>query len=259
MTFGTAMLYAVVTAVVVAIVKVGPAGVPMEWLNGVVRGFEGEYFAGTSVNSFQSVEGMISGAWWLFFVAVDALLFCFLYLVFLGVGLSSEAGGRLESVRADLPIDVGSRPLGTVAFGVFLGAAVAAILFAVAWPSLTFSGGDGAPARLSVAEIQGEWIFGEEAGFLGEGDEALRFTLSTGLGEELAAFSAVPSLYMIVLEPRRDGAYEGRLMMRGRGELPVLMRAAPGAEQLVLTVRGIDRSGALVERELMARRTSNGG
>ncbi len=97
---GTAALWATAGAVTVSLMKAGPGDGPLGWLSGVLSGHGGELFYGFSRNSFQSVSGLLAGAWWIGFAALDSLLFAALFLVSYGAGVSPDEN-ELEGEEED--------------------------------------------------------------------------------------------------------------------------------------------------------------
>lgn len=262
-TLGATLLYGVGCVAWVATVNAGVSSYPIEWLEEVLAGHAGELFVGTSKNSMQSVSGLLSGAWWVILVAVDGLLFAFLYLISLGIGLSSkhDATEAAEGVRQGSsaasrpPVDTGRPAFGIMGFGAFASATVALLVVLNSWPSIAVRLGGEAPVEVSAGALQGEWQFDEPPPFLGSNHTERRFTLSKGIrNEEIACYSAEPSLYMISMGPRRDGSFQGRILLRDRGALPVLATPSADGQQLVFVVRGMATSGAMTERSVTASR-----
>ena len=95
----------------------------------------------------QSVEGELSGAWWLIFSIVDALLFSFLFLVTTGIGWSPDDGSEDDSGEQDsaapesapppLPVEPGriTLPFGLISFGLFAAVSLGTIVGLAVWPS----------------------------------------------------------------------------------------------------------------------------
>ncbi|MCD4751407.1 MAG: hypothetical protein K8R59_18725 [Thermoanaerobaculales bacterium] len=262
---GAGLLYGVGTAVVVSVVNTGTMGLPLDWLADVVAGTEGEYFVGASKNSFQSVEGELSGAWWLIFSIVDGLLFSFLFLVTTGIGWSPDDGseddsveediGGFESVPPPLPLAPGRAAphFGLISFGFFVVVSLGALVGPAVWPFLGLSPGAEISGERLISELQGDWIFGEEATFLGRTEAERSFTLQRGLRTELVGFSAVSANFMLTVEPRRDGVFEGRLNLRGRDLLYLRMRPSDDRSELAFSVDWYTMRGR-TEKLLTARR-----
>ena len=258
LTLGAALIYLIGTTAVVAGLNAGLAGYPLEWLADVIDGSKGELFFGTSVNSLQSVGGKLRGGWWLVFVLLDAALFAFLHLVSFGIGLSSEREKKhphnespiitQDSFNADSP------NLGLLGFGSSMMLTIALVGLLAAWPSMAIFDDIKASVQVSLADLQGEWIFDQEVTLFGGTELARRFTLSIGIGEEMAGFSAEKGLYMIIVKPRNSGIFEGRILLKGKGELPTQMRVSPDQRQLTFTVEGITRSGAATRRQMIAQK-----
>ena len=267
-TLGATLLYTVVSVAVVAIINSMPLGLPIEWIGDVLAGRDSELFVGYSVNSYQSTGGPLTGAWWVVFMAVDALLFAFLFLIMTGVGYSPDDGEEEfdEEEYADheapvenlapppLPFDSKPPRLGTLSFAAFALCATAVVVVVAAWPQVAVLAGAEPTPRVTAGQLQGEWIFGPEAVFLGRSDEARSFTGSMGLGREFAGFSKVESQFMISMEPRRDGVYEGRIYVRQRDILTARMRPSADLSELVFLVDWPTRNG-MEQVEIRASRT----
>lgn len=255
---GAGILFSVGAAAVISVLHVGALGLPLDWLSEVVAGHEGELFAGTSTNSFQSVEGTITGAWWLVFVFVDGLLFSFLFLVTTVIGWrpDDDVGEQEEDpLRAPPPLappGIGP-PLSLMSFGLFLFVSLAVIGGLAAWPYLTGPSEAELAESTLMSELQGDWVFGEEATFLGHTVEERSFTFSRGLGTELAGFSKISPHFMLSLEMRRDGLFEGRLHVRMRDTLSVRMQPSEDRNSLVLFVDTYSPAG-WIEKRLTAHR-----
>ena len=255
---GAGILYSVGAAAVISVIHVGALGLPLDWLSEVVAGHEGELFAGTSTNSFQSVEGTITGVWWLIFVFVDGLLFSFLFLVTAVIGWRpDDAAEKQDEDPPPAPPPLAppgfGPPLSVVSFGLLLIASLGIITGLAALPYLTGpSEGELAESNL-MSELQGDWVFGEEATFLGHTVEERSFTFSRGLGTELAGFSKISPHFMLSLEMRRDGVFEGRLHVRMRDTLSVRMQPSEDRNSLVLFVDTYSPAG-WIEKRLTAHR-----
>ncbi len=264
LTLGAALFYGIVTAAVVSIINIETMGLPLDWLAGVVAGTEGEVFFGTSRNSFQNIEGVLTGVWWFVFSIIDVLLFSFLFLVTLGVGLSpdddSEDGsfdddGGIPESPPPLPMEPGRTepPLGLITFALFAVLALGALVSLAMWPVLGATANTGASEARLLSELQGDWTFGEEAAFLGNTEAERTFTLQRGLGAELAGFSAVPTHFMLSMEMRRDGVFEGRINLGSRGLFSLRMRPSDDRDELDFSVDLWSATGR-AERSLTARR-----
>jgi len=263
LTLGAALFFGIGTAAVVSFINTPNMGLPLDWLAGVVAGTEGEVFFGTSRNSFQNVEGVLTGVWWFVFSILDVLLFSFLFLVTLGVGLSpdddSEDGPFEEDDEPQespppLPMEPGRTepPLGLITFALFAVLALGSLVSLAMWPVLGTANTGASEARL-LSELQGDWTFGEEAAFLGNTEAERTFTLQRGLGTELAGFSAVPTHFMLSMEMRRDGVFEGRINLGGRGLFSLRMRPSDDRSELGFSVDLWSATGR-AERSLTARR-----
>jgi len=115
---GAGVLFETVAPLTVSALFARPGEGPLSWLRGVLGGYRGELFYGASGASLQSVSGRLLGGSWLFFVAVDLLLFAFLFLVSHGVASSrredeAEETGDGTSEDGDLPAAPGSPPAGS--------------------------------------------------------------------------------------------------------------------------------------------------
>jgi len=264
LTLGAALFFGIGTAAVVSFINTPNMGLPLDWLAGVVGGTEGEVFFGTSRNSFQNVEGVLTGVWWFVFSILDMLLFSFLFLVTLGVGLSPDDGtedgpfeedGEPLELPPPLPMEPGRtvQPLGLITFALFAILGFGALVGLAVWPSLGVpADAEDSGARL-LSELQGDWAFGEEAAFLGKTEAERTFTLQRGLGAELAGFSAVPTHFMLSMEMRRDGVFEGRINLGGRGLFSLRMRPSDDRNELDFSVDLWSATGR-AERSLTARR-----
>jgi len=264
LTLGAALFFGIGTAAVVSFINTPNMGLPLDWLAGVVGGTEGEVFFGTSRNSFQNVEGVLTGVWWFVFSILDMLLFSFLFLVTLGVGLSpdddNEDGsfdddGGIPGSPPPLPLEPGhsAPPLGFITFALFAILTLGALVSLAMWPVLGATANTGASEAHLLSELQGDWTFGEEAAFLGKTEEERTFTLQRGLGAELAGFSAVPTHFMLSMEMRRDGVFEGRINLGGRGLFSLRMRPSQDRNELSFSVDLWSATGR-AERSLTARR-----
>jgi len=213
----------------------------------------------------QSVGGELTGARGRIFSIVDGLLFSFLFLGTTGIGLSpddaseddgsEEAVGAPESAPPPLPLGPGhtAQPLGLISFGFFFVVSLGVIVGLGVWPFLGSSSDAEASASHLMSELQGDWVFGEEAAFLGRTEAERAFSLSRGLGTELAGFSAVSARFMLSMEARRDGIFEGRLYVRGNDILSVRMRPSEDRSELAFSVEWYSASGR-TEKLLTARR-----
>ncbi len=264
LTLGAALFFGIGTAAVVSIINTGTMGLPLDWLAGVVAGTEGEYFFGSSRNSFQNVEGVLTGVWWFVFSFVDVLLFSLLFLVTLGVGLSPddetedgqfEDDGECPELPPPLPMEPGRTvpPLGLITFALFAVLGFGSLVGLAMWPSLgVLADAEDSGSRL-LSELQGDWTFGEEAAFLGKTEAERSFTLQRGLGTELVGFAAVPTHFMLSMEMRRDGVFEGRFNLGGRGLFSLRMRPSDDRSELAFSVDLWSPDGR-TEKSLTARR-----
>ncbi len=166
---GAAVLYGVGTAATVSVLRVGLMGAPLDWLVDVIGGTDGEFFFGTSRNSYQSVSGTISGAWWVVFNLLDTGLFLPLFFVSSVAGFDSESGARnpaVDGVR-EAKGDSGPVPPGSPARGGAIGCGVFVITAAAVLAGLHFGPGlapavsDAPSAEEVMWGLQGEWEFSE--------------------------------------------------------------------------------------------------
>ncbi len=257
LTLGATLLYVTTSIAVVAIVSSLPLGLPAEWIGDVLSGTDSEMFVGHSVNSFQSTGGPLTGAWWVIFIGVDALLFAFLFLITTGVGYSPDEDEELleeEDASVDahpsetltpppLPFDARPPRLGTISFAGFALCTTAIIAVVMAWPEVAVLAGGEPTPQVAAGQLQGQWVFGPEARFLGPTDDSRTFTGSIGLGREFAGFSKLESQFMISMAPRRDGVYEGRIYVRQRDILTARMRPSADRNELRFLVDWPTRTG----------------
>lgn len=81
----TALVYMLSLGAVLGILNRRPFSPPLSWLKDVMTGAEMEYFFGAPIFSWGIYGGAISGAWWVFFNALDSVFFFFAGLIMLGV------------------------------------------------------------------------------------------------------------------------------------------------------------------------------
>ena len=258
---GAAVLYGVGTAATVSVLRVGLMGAPLDWLVDVIGGTDGEFFFGTSRNSYQSVSGTISGAWWVVFNLLDAGLFLPLFFVSSVAGFDSESGARNTVVDGGRDAKGDSGPVspgspargGAIGCGVFVITAAAVLVGLRFGPGLAPAVSDAPSAEEAMWGLQGEWEFSEEASFLGATPAERTFTMTRVFDNELAGVPADPTRFMLTLERRRDGVFEGRLLVNGGDVLPVRMQPGPGGQRLDFIIEWWGPGGRS-ERRASARR-----
>ncbi|MCP4897238.1 MAG: hypothetical protein GY906_09740 [bacterium] len=258
LSIGAGLFYAVCAALVVSVVNIGSMSLPLDWLAEVMAGYEGEVFVGFSTNSYQSTGGDISGGWWIFFAIVDWLLFAFLFLVatMVGWGGNETSQDSLEQKPSPIRPERLRMPLPMVSFVFFALMSLAAVIGLAMWPYSGVAPFGAASDSNLVSELHGDWIFGPEAEFLGSSETERRFTLMPGLGSELAGFSEIPTQFMLSLELRRGGVFEGRLSLGVGGILPIRMQASEDRTELIFVVVS-PPIGIVSEERLTACRVSD--
>ena len=258
---GAAALYGVGTAATVSVLRTGLMGAPLEWMGDVIGGADGEFFFGTSRNSYQSVSGTIRGTWWVVFSLLDAGLFLPLFFVSSVAGFGSRSGPR--EIAGDevqgAEVDAGLVSPGSPARGGAIGCGVFVITAAAVLAALHFGPGlapavSGAPSADDVMwGLQGEWQFEDGASWLGVTPAERTFTMSRVFDNELAGVPADPTRFMLTLERRRDGVFEGRLLVSGGDVLPVRMQPSPESQDLDFVVEWWGPGGRS-ERRVTAHR-----
>jgi hypothetical protein len=244
---GAGLLYCVGTAAVVALVNVGTTGFPLEWLEDVLKGFEGEFFAGQSRNSFQAVSGVLEGGWWVVFHLLDAGLFAFLFLVTNAVGLGDVA-------EEDLP-DAPSRS-GVPGFVACVAVSAGVVAFLNSWPMILYPSPERSPEE-AIDALRGDWAFGDGADFLGADEEERSFSAFRGLGTELAGVSKQPQRFIVSMEPVWDGSFEGRILLPGGRALSARMELSDADDEMRFVIEWPTRAGT-EERRVVARRLPRG-
>ena len=256
---GAGLLWAIANVSVVSILNAGIFGLPFDWLSEVASGFEDELFIGFSTNSYQATGGGISGFWWFLFVIIDGLLFAFLFLVTTMVGWG---GGREEDGEPATPPPLhperGLVPLPVVSFGMLATLSLGTLLLLSMWPIFGSPAGAGSSADQLIAELEGNWVFGEEASFIGDTREARSFRLVRGLGTELAGFSTAPATFALSLRPRRDGVFDCHLTMPVIGMRQVRMQPSEDRNELVLLI-DIWTPNGKIEKRILAHRVGSHG
>jgi len=223
LSLGAGTLYGVISAVTVSVLSAGVFEAPLAWLSGVLKGLRHEWFFGISRGSLQTVGGGLDGGWWVFFVVLDAALFAFLFLVGLGAGEfpspddeGEENDGDTED--EDFPGEPVAPGRGSRAFVPCVVLAILALLLPSWWSA------PGTPRRgPSAASLAGSWRMEPSKLFGNDPDGSVSFRILTGLRNDLMVMTEDGDRFSMLLSPRRDGVWEGTMIVGGRRLLPVRM------------------------------------
>ncbi len=240
---GATALYGSMGLLMASLRDPGTALRPLEWIERVLGGRAGEPFFGISRYSLQTQSGTLEGGWWLLFFLLDLVLFAVLFLLAFGTGQSPddvEGTGEGETVnegdrRAAAP--GGAGPRGALAFVLFAAAALA-IMVAPGRVRGTTGGPPpaGAAAGPAVAALQGRWVAGGGASFLGSSERVRTFFLTESGPGELGGASLDRSWYLVGLRPSEDGGLEGLLHVPRGATYRVRIRPPAATGELLVSV-----------------------
>jgi len=232
-----------------------PLAGPFHWIDNVTSGSASEGFFGARF--YQPVEGLLSGAGWIAFNALDLILFFILGLIVLGVVVEKRLGldGNEEDVGEDLEADAEQGTTSTTSTSTTVGSPqtvstcrFARRLFLVQWiaiavvfaglqirrePSLPIRFDPVAQARLR--ELTGRYVFDDGRHLLEPAGKSGAFTLKIYGGDGLIGVSEPAGRYILRLDfDGRD--FRGRIL-RG-SPTPVYVRSRFSKDGRQLTLAG---------------------